>query len=485
MAPGITGYGTFVPRLRLDRSAVAAVHVWHAPGLMGMAKGLRAIANWDEDAVTLAVEAARGCVGGEPLDAIYLASTSLPFLDRQNACLVKEALALDDAISTIDITGSQRAGTTALLTALRAGSQGAALCIAAEKQRPQPGSESELTAGDGAAAFTVGTHGIIAELIASHSISVDFVDHFRAAGSEFSYSWESRWVRDEGYGKILPDSVTAILSKTGLTPEQIDRFAFDTPIRGLAASLAKRLGFRAEAVDESVFLQMGDAGPAQSLILLAQALETARPGQTILLAGFGQGCDTLVFRTTDAIAGYRSAAPLSMSLARAEVTSEYVRYLALAGLLDLDRGMRAEQDMKTPLTALYRERKAVLGLIGGRCTKTGTIQFPRSDLSVNQNDAAFGTQEDYRFAEIPATVVTYTADRLAYTPSPPYFYGTIAFEGGGRMVAEFADCTEADIQVGAPVRMMFRIKNLDEVRGFTRYFWKAVPDRERRPSGRP
>jgi uncharacterized OB-fold protein len=227
---------------------------------------------------------------------------------------------------------------------------------------------------------------------------------------------------------------------------------------------------------------MGDAGSAQPLILLAAAIEKARPGDIILAAAFGQGCDVLLFRATEALAGYRSRRPLADALGRAEITTEYVRYLALAGLLDVDRGMRAEQDMKTPLTALYRDRKAVLALVGGRCTKTGTVQFPKSDLSVNVNDPDFGTQEDYRFADIPASVVTYTADRLAYTPSPPYYYGTIAFEGGGRMVAEFADCSEGDLSVGATVRMMFRIKNIDEARNFTRYFWKAVPDRQDRPA---
>jgi hypothetical protein len=31
--------------------------------------------------------------------------------------------------------------------------------------------------------------------------------------------------------------------------------------------------------------------------------------------------------------------------------------------------------------------------------------------------------------------------------------------------------------VGLPVRFMFRIKDFDGIRGFRRYFWKAVPVR--------
>ena len=83
---GITAYGAYVPRLRLQRKAVAQANAWFAPGLLGAAKGERAMANYDEDAVTLAVEAARDCLpAADPIadrahvDAIYFASTSMPF----------------------------------------------------------------------------------------------------------------------------------------------------------------------------------------------------------------------------------------------------------------------------------------------------------------------------------------------------------------------------------------------------------------------
>lgn len=116
---GIIAYGAYVPRLQ--RSAVYAANNWFAPGLKGAAKGERAIANWDEDAITLAVEAARDCLHGvdcADVSSIVLASTSLPFIDRQNAGVVKEALNLADATGLMDVTGSQSAGTSSLLAAL-------------------------------------------------------------------------------------------------------------------------------------------------------------------------------------------------------------------------------------------------------------------------------------------------------------------------------------------------------------------------------
>src|ERR1700679_1922811 len=118
---GITAYGAYIPRLRLQRKAMAEANAWFAPNLMGAAKGERAMANWDEDAVTMAVEAGRDCLpAADPIkdrafvDAIYFASTTMPFADRQNAGIVAGALNLSEGVSSLDITSSQRAGTSAL-----------------------------------------------------------------------------------------------------------------------------------------------------------------------------------------------------------------------------------------------------------------------------------------------------------------------------------------------------------------------------------
>ncbi|MBX9727484.1 MAG: OB-fold domain-containing protein, partial [Sphingopyxis sp.] len=85
------------------------------------------------------------------------------------------------------------------------------------------------------------------------------------------------------------------------------------------------------------------------------------------------------------------------------------------------------------------------------------------------------TQEDYPLADVPARILTYTADALTFSPDPPSCYGNIEFEGGGRMMSEFTDIAPDALEVGTDLRMMFRIKSFDELRGFRRYFWKAAP----------
>ena len=155
MSIGIHAYGGYVPRLRLARAAIASAHSWFNPSLQGLGKGERAICNWDEDAVTMAVEAARDCFAGQtpqPFNGVYLASTTAPFQDRQNAGIVAEALSLGAELVTLDIAGSQRAGTSALATACKVARGGdRVLVLGAEKRRTKAASALELTSGDAAA----------------------------------------------------------------------------------------------------------------------------------------------------------------------------------------------------------------------------------------------------------------------------------------------------------------------------------------------
>lgn len=477
---GILSYGGYVPRLRLQRASVYAGVGWFNSGLKGLAKGERAVGSWDEDAITMAVEAARDCLGARnrnEISRITLSSTTLPFADRLNSGVVKEALNLNDEVGAMDQCGSLRAATSGLTQAIEAavGARGHILCLASERRKALPGSEAELMHGDAAAAVLVGKGRPIARYLGGCSLTTDFVDHFRGRGNDFDYAWESRWIRDEGYARIIPAALKQLCVKLELPADRVRHLIIPLTERGVAEQLAKQAGFRPEAIVDTLAASVGNAGAAHPLLLLVHTLERAKPGEVIVVVGFGQGCDVLAFEVTDAIIEYVRLRGVSGWLARRKEETNYVKHLFFRGLIELDKGMRAEMDQKQPLTALYRNRKAVLGLIGGRCTKTGAIQFPKSEISVNPQDHTVGTQEDYPLAERRARVLTYTADNLTYSPDPPQYYGMIEFEEGGRMMAEIVDADPQDIAVGTPLTMMFRIKSVDEARGFTKYFWKAVP----------
>jgi 3-hydroxy-3-methylglutaryl CoA synthase len=478
---GILSFGAYVPFKRLQRAAIHAANSWYAPGLRGLAKGERAIGDWDEDSVTMAVEAGRDALTGidrTTVGSLSVASTTLPFADRLNAGIVKEALNLPDAVAAFDVTGSQKAGVSALRAALEAaaGRKAPHLCLASEMRITCPTSELEMSSGDAAAGVLVGTGDVVAKFIGAHSLTLDFLDHYRSAKQEYDYVFESRWIREEGHVAIGGRTVKEGLAEIGVDPASIDRFVVPISTKGVAASLAKAAGIKPEAVADTLDASLGNSGAAHAVVLLVAALEQAAPGEKILVLGFGQGVDILVFEATEALAKLPARRGVAGSLARKYADSNYTRWLAHRGRLDLDKGIRAELDQKQPSTTLWRHRKGTLGLIAGRCTKTGTVQFPKSDISVNPNDRAQGTQEDYPLAEIPAKLMTFTADSLQYSPSPPVYYGMVDFEGGGRLIAEFADIFE-EPAVGADMQMVFRIKAVDEVRSFTKYFWKAAPVR--------
>ena len=191
---GITRFGGYVPRLRLQRKAVVEANGWFNPGLAGLAKGERSMCNWDEDSLTMAVEAARDCLGETPpedLRAIYFASTTMPFDDRQNATVAATALNLGEDLRTIDLTSSQRAGTSGLIEALEnaEGRDGTVMFLAADTRDTAASGPQELQMGDAAAAFTLGNDNVIAELLGTKQVSTDFVDHYRGKNRDFDYNW--------------------------------------------------------------------------------------------------------------------------------------------------------------------------------------------------------------------------------------------------------------------------------------------------------
>jgi len=479
---GITGFGGYVPRLRLARQAVAQANAWYAPQFAGR-KGTRSMANWDEDSITMAVAAARDCLGPSEdrrhVRNVLLASNTLPFAERLNAGVVAGALTLDDDIDAVDLGGSQRVALSAVADAVaRVGAgQGDVLVLAADQRKTRAASAQELDDGDAAAALLIGKNKVLAEFLGAGTLSVDFVDHFRAVGEDVDYAWEERWVRDEGIGKLVPPAVAAALRQAGVTAAEVDHFIFPSSFAKMDAQLAKACGVRPEAVVDALLDQIGDSGLPHGLLMLAQLLERATPGQLIVVAQFGSGAQALVFRVTEAIRSFRPARGVTEWVARGAEERNYTKFLAFKSQLQLERGMRGEQDKKTALSTAWRHRSALLGLVAGRCEVTGSVHFPPSRLSYDPGRPLQDTQKPYKLADRAARILSWSAEYLSYHPAPPHHYGQIDFEGGGRILMDFTDLDVGEVDSGTPMEMVFRIKDIDERRHFTRYFWKATPVR--------
>ncbi|WP_340318384.1 3-hydroxy-3-methylglutaryl CoA synthase [Rhizorhabdus argentea] len=473
-ALGITAYGAYVPRLRIDRAHIATAHKWAVPGLRGQAKGSRAFTSWDEDAITMAVEAARDALGSGAagaIDAVRLASSNLPYADLQNAVVVARAIGARGDVATSDAAGSQRAGTSALLQALR-GSE-TALVIGSDNPFGKPASTQELSFGAGAAAFVVGSDKVIARLVGAATVASAFVDHFRAADAGTDYNWEERWVRDEGYGKIAPAAIKAALADAQLAIGDIQHFVMPSYLKGAADAVAKKVKFEgkvAGGLDDGI----GYAGTAHALLMLAATLETAAPGERILLVGFGQGADALIFQATDAIAAAKPARGVSTAIADAIPTDSYLRMLSFYQGIDMEWGMRSEKSAKTALTEQYRSAGQLEAFNAGKCGACATVQFPQLQYCVKCH-APSEQFEQVSLRDEPCTVLTSTADWLSYHPAPPLYVGFVQFDNGARMLMEMVDIGPQGLDTGTPLRMVYRIKEKDRQRGYSRYFWKSTP----------
>jgi len=472
---GILRCGVHIPRLRLARAKIAAAMAWLSPPSRTSPAGARAIGNWDEDALTLAVEAARRCLGAPPFpppQAAIFCSTTAPFADRDDAGLAAAALDLPESTRTSNASGSLRAATSALVGELRAARTEPVLLLASDTRLARPGSAQEMSYGDAAAALLLGPSGpgTLATVLCAHGVSSDFVDHYRMSGQRFDYALEERWARDESLLKLLPRAIEDLLGRAQVRAQDVTHLAL--PVAGVSARrLAELTSLGHARRDATVLEHCGDAGVAQPFLLLLAALEASSPGDLIVLAGIGQGADVLLLRAEEGVRGLQA---LSTALASGREEPSYVRYLSHRHLLDVDFGMRAERDERTAHTVAWRKRDMVTAFKGGRCSRCGTVQFPRTRVCVNPECRATDTQTPHRLADSSGTVKTFTEDWQAYSVRPPCVYGNVQFAEGGNLLMEFTDLEAGELKVGDPVRFVFRIKDEDRTRAFRRYFWKAT-----------
>lgn len=466
MAHGITAVGGYLPLLRLDRKAAARELSWS--GLPMPRAGTRAVAGWDEDALTMAVEAARGLMADAPPAALRFASTSAYFTDRAQSAIAVDALALPRSTRSTDAANSRRAATGALLDALLG--QASEIVTAGEKRQTQAGSAAQLAFGDGASAVRTGPDAA-ARLAGHATLSHDLIDRYASQDHPASYAYEERFVRDVAVAELLVPAIKAACADAGIAPSALAHAACAEPVAATWKAVARALGCPASNHCESVTAHAGDLGAAHALYGLGLAFAAAQPGDFVLLVGFGSGVDALVFEVLAPVPG---AVDMAAGLSAGQPLTSYSRFLNLAGSVDLDWGMRSEFEQKAQATVLERIGRDMIGFVGGR-DSLGNVQFPKSPMPVNPALDKPEVLEDVRLAELEATIVSVTADRLNYTPDPPFDFGLVQFDNGARVLMEMVDRPDGGFAVGQRVRMRLRIKSQNPRLGFRTYFWKAAP----------
>jgi 3-hydroxy-3-methylglutaryl CoA synthase/uncharacterized OB-fold protein len=442
---GIVGYGAYLPVHRLEFADLAATLGTGSP------KGSRVVAGFDEDATTMGVAAARPLAEG-PIGPLWFATTSPPYAEKTNAAAVHAALGAGEDGFAVDLAGSSRSGTGAL----RAAAAGGGLAVFADVRVGMPGSADEREGADGGAAFRFGpVADALAVPVAAASLTAEFLDRWRAPGDLTSRQWEERFGL-EMYTPLVAEAVARALGEAGITAA--DHVVVSSPHARTAATLASKYG--AQNV-----LPLGHAGAADLGLRLADVLDRATPGQTILTISAVDGADATVWRTTDRVGSTRAGVRAQLEAGRA---IPYATYLTWRGFLERELPRRPEPERPAGPPAA-RNAGWKFAFVGSRCDKCGFVHLPPARVCASCRTV--GQMTETSLADAVGTVATYTVDRLAFSPSPPMINAVVDFDGGGRSLLELADARADEVAIGRRVRLTFR--RLYTTDGVHNYFWKA------------
>ena len=446
----LLAYAAYIPRHRLQHSELAA-----ALGDGRSCTGSRLVAAYDEDSTTMGVEAARRVLtdGAHP-HSIYFATTAPAYFDKTNASAIHAALDLGHQGFAVDLAGSVRGS----VGALRSAASGGGLAILSDIRTGHPGSADERDGADAAAAFLFGDGEPVAELIAQASATAEFLDRWRAPGEYASRVWEERFGL-ESYLPLIEDAAERAVNAAGVSSP--DHVIVSSPHSRAAAAAAKRFGALTPAT--------GYAGAADVGLQLVSVLDRAAANETVLVLVAADGCDALLFKTSERLQDRRSVHPVEAQLPQGR-DIRYATYLSWRGLIEREAPRRPEPDRPAGPPAA-RSESWKFAFVGTRCRSCGRVHVPPTRVCSACH--AVDEMERAPLAAQTGTVATYTVDRLAYSPSPPMIDVVVDFDGGGRYTLELADAAPDEVEIGTRVEMTFR--RLYTAGGVHNYFWKARP----------
>jgi hydroxymethylglutaryl-CoA synthase len=460
---GIVRYGVYLPYWRLERKAIG--EALGGPG----GSGTRAVASYDEDTTSLGVEAARAALRGARVtpQALYFATSDPAYLDKTNATAIHAALDLPESAFAVDVLGSVRSAVGAMRAARQ--TRDPALAVLSDIRTGLPGGGDEREGGDGAAAFLFADDApegrVVAEPLAAASATAEFLDRWRLPGEPASRQWEERF-GEHAYVPLGERALTEALKQAGVTAPALARLVVAGPHGRAVKRVAAAAGVKKDAIADDLSATVGNAGAAHAGLMFADALDRAQPDDLIAVVSLADGADASVWRVTGAS---RQPAGVAGQVAGGGRVS-YPTFLAWRGFLRREPPRRPDpQPPEAP--AARRSEGWKFAFTGSRCQACGARHLPPQRVCVKCH--AVDRMSPERLADVPATIATFTVDRLAYSPSPPMVVAVLDFEGGGRFQCEMTDVDPKAVKIGDRVGMTFR--RLITAGGVHNYFWKARP----------
>ena len=162
---GIVSYGVYIPRFRIKPSQIAQAwgkEVKEIEKSVGVFE--KAVASYDEDAVTLAIEAANraltsGNINPQDIGGLTIGSESHPYAVKPSSTIVGEILGMGNDYLAADLEFACKAGTAGIQLLSGLVGQGKTkyvLAIGSDVAQSRPSDVLEYTAGSASAAFILG-----------------------------------------------------------------------------------------------------------------------------------------------------------------------------------------------------------------------------------------------------------------------------------------------------------------------------------------
>ena len=287
-------------------------------------------------------------------------------------------------------------------------------------------------------------------------------------GDPQTRQWAERFGETQ-YNPLARQAWDAALRDAGL--DGVDLVVV-TGVHARAQRQVAKLVGEATLVDD-LGLSVGNSGTAHAALVLASALDTATPGQTIAVVSVVDGVDVVVLRVAAGVADHRPSPSTATQIDHGGPVS-YAKFLQWRGQLTVQPPNRPAPN-RISASAAARSEPWKYGFVASKGDRSGLVHMPPARVSIRAEDTD-DAQVEVPMADARGTIVTFTVDRLVYSVSPPVVFAVIDFDGGGRMPMELTDVDADDVRIGARVELSFR--RLFTADGIHNYFWKACPIRE-------
>lgn len=340
-AVGIVGYGAYIPRFRLP--GVEISRIWSEGQDQSPVKE-KAVPGFDEDTVTMSIEAARNALKRAQIDpqqirAVWVGSESHPYAVKPTGTIVAEAIGATPATQAADWQFACKAGTEAIQAGIGFVGSGMArytLAIGMDTAQGRPGDALEYTAAAGGAAILLGPAAEAAALIErSASYVTDTLDFWRRPGSHYP-SHAERFSGDPGYfGHVIP-AAEQMMAAMGTQPSDYAHVVVHQPNIKFPVRAMQMLGFSQAQWEAGLLVgEIGNTYAGSSIVGLTAILDKAQPGEQILVVSYGSGAgsDAFHLRVTERILEIQHRAPLTQDYIRRRTVIDYAQYVRMRGKL--------------------------------------------------------------------------------------------------------------------------------------------------------